>query len=41
MISPNLQKLCIDFQNRDGNLDEFFRDENQACPSMLPLVWYG
>jgi len=28
-------RLYIGCQNRDGNLDEFFRHENQACPPAL------
>jgi len=29
-------RLYIGFKNRGGNLDEFFRHENQACPPALP-----
>jgi len=28
-------RLYIGCQNRDGNLDEFFQHENQACPPAL------
>lgn len=31
-------RLYISCQNREGNLDEFFRHENQACPPALSDV---
>ncbi len=32
-------RLYISCQTRDGNLDEFFRHENQACPPALSDGW--
>ena len=28
-------RLCIAFQSQDGDLDDFFHHENQACPPSL------